>query len=347
MGAVFAMFSGWYYWIPKILGLNYNIVLAKIQFWVLFIGVRVKGRIFVTGKRFINQFSVACAPNQGSPLDPKEFILFFENMKQDKKLIYQELRKKSGVYVFINNITKELYVGSSINLTKRMVSYYYYYNSDKPTRSIILRAMKKYGLENFSLGIKEFCIQDPQICLKLEQKWIDYYGAALPKYNILTMAGNSCCAGYKHSVETINKLKEIFSKESHEPLATKFGSTANPSIPVPFPFPVPEEKEMEMVTDETKKAISVAGGSGIKNYYSNNSHIRKGLKAKLSPQYGIGGTFVFCYNKTGEELIFPSINATKQHFKVRWSYIKNNIDTNQSILIQGEEWLIQSQPKQK
>lgn len=310
MGAVFAMFSGWYYWIPKILGLNYNIVLAKIQFWVLFIGVRVKGRIFVTGKRFINQFS---GSNQGSPIDPKEFILFFENMKQDKKLIYQELRKKSGVYVFINNITKELYVGSSINLTKRMVSYYYYYNSDKPTRSIILRAMKKYGLENFSLGIKEFCIQDPQICLKLEQKWIDYYK---PKYNIITMAGNSF--GYKHSVETINKLKEMFSKESHP----KFGSTAS---------------------DETKKAIS----EGIKNYYSDNSHIRKGLKGKLSPQYGIGRTFVFCYNKTGEELIFPSINATKQHFKVRWSYIKNNIDTNQSILIQGEEWLIQSQPKQK
>ena len=37
-----------------------------------------------------------------------------------------------GAAVFINNITKELYVGSSINLTKRMVSYYYYYNSDKP-----------------------------------------------------------------------------------------------------------------------------------------------------------------------------------------------------------------------
>ena len=41
MGAVFAMFSAWYYWVPKILGLNYNIFLSKIQFWVLFIGVNV------------------------------------------------------------------------------------------------------------------------------------------------------------------------------------------------------------------------------------------------------------------------------------------------------------------
>ncbi len=41
MGAVFAMFSGWYFWIPKILGLNYNLTLSKIQFWILFIGVNL------------------------------------------------------------------------------------------------------------------------------------------------------------------------------------------------------------------------------------------------------------------------------------------------------------------
>lgn len=39
MGAVFAMFSGWYFWVPKILGLNYNLMLSKVQFWLLFIGV--------------------------------------------------------------------------------------------------------------------------------------------------------------------------------------------------------------------------------------------------------------------------------------------------------------------
>jgi hypothetical protein len=41
MGAVFAMFSGWYFWVPKILGLNYNILLSKTQFWVLFLGVNL------------------------------------------------------------------------------------------------------------------------------------------------------------------------------------------------------------------------------------------------------------------------------------------------------------------
>ena len=41
MGAVFAMFSAWYFWVPKILGLNYNILLSKVQFWILFIGVNL------------------------------------------------------------------------------------------------------------------------------------------------------------------------------------------------------------------------------------------------------------------------------------------------------------------
>jgi cytochrome c oxidase subunit 1 len=41
MGAVFALFSGWYFWVPKILGLSYNIMLSKVQFWILFIGVNL------------------------------------------------------------------------------------------------------------------------------------------------------------------------------------------------------------------------------------------------------------------------------------------------------------------
>lgn len=38
MGAVFSLYSSYYYWSPLILGLNYNEKLAQIQFWLLFIG---------------------------------------------------------------------------------------------------------------------------------------------------------------------------------------------------------------------------------------------------------------------------------------------------------------------
>ena len=41
MGAVFALFSAWYFWIPKITGLNYNIMLGKVHFFILFVGVNL------------------------------------------------------------------------------------------------------------------------------------------------------------------------------------------------------------------------------------------------------------------------------------------------------------------
>lgn len=41
MGAVFALFAGFYYWSPKIIGLNYNETLGKIHFWAMFIGVNI------------------------------------------------------------------------------------------------------------------------------------------------------------------------------------------------------------------------------------------------------------------------------------------------------------------
>lgn len=41
MGAIFAMFSGFYYWFGKISGLQYSETLGQIHFWVFFIGVNI------------------------------------------------------------------------------------------------------------------------------------------------------------------------------------------------------------------------------------------------------------------------------------------------------------------
>ena len=41
LGAVFALFAGFYYWFPKISGRMYNEVLGQLHFWVFFIGVNI------------------------------------------------------------------------------------------------------------------------------------------------------------------------------------------------------------------------------------------------------------------------------------------------------------------
>ena len=41
LGAVFAIFAGWYYWFPKMFGYMYSEGIAKLHFWVTFIGVNL------------------------------------------------------------------------------------------------------------------------------------------------------------------------------------------------------------------------------------------------------------------------------------------------------------------
>ena len=41
LGAVFSIFAGFYYWFPKMTGYLYNETLAKLHFWLLFIGINL------------------------------------------------------------------------------------------------------------------------------------------------------------------------------------------------------------------------------------------------------------------------------------------------------------------
>ena len=41
LGAVFAIFAGWYYWFPKMTGYMYNETLGKLHFWITFVGVNL------------------------------------------------------------------------------------------------------------------------------------------------------------------------------------------------------------------------------------------------------------------------------------------------------------------
>src|ERR1700710_715131 len=41
MGAVFALFAGFYFWAPKIIGKTFDENLGRIHFWSLFVGVNL------------------------------------------------------------------------------------------------------------------------------------------------------------------------------------------------------------------------------------------------------------------------------------------------------------------
>ena len=41
VGAVFAIFAGWYFWFPKMTGYGYSEPIAKMHFWLMFVGTNV------------------------------------------------------------------------------------------------------------------------------------------------------------------------------------------------------------------------------------------------------------------------------------------------------------------
>lgn len=229
-----------------------------------------------------------------------------DDVQASKRDIYKELKGRKGVELkrmFINKINNcfaPRYVGSSVNLSKRMATHFFHARSNQATNIVVSRALRKYGLENFSLAILEFCsapfeggVTDCSEAF-FEQKCrsaLDYYQ---PIYNVLKDARSSI--GFNHSIETISRLKLMFSKEKHP----KYGTTKRSA------------------TTETRQAISNSLKEGAPLYKTNsNPQLYRGLKGPLSPQYGIGGKSVFFYSESGKELIFPSINAAKQHFKCR------------------------------
>lgn len=51
-------------------------------------------------------------------------IVTYNNANKDKLIIYEENKKKSCIYKWVNNINNKSYIGSSISLTRRFSIYY-------------------------------------------------------------------------------------------------------------------------------------------------------------------------------------------------------------------------------
>lgn len=127
-------------------------------------------------------------------------ILVYNNVKLNKAKILKENQNKKVVYRWVNNINHKTYIGSSVNFSVRLYKYFSLKNLAK-SKTPIHNALLKYGLENFSLEILEYCEQDVNPVLR-EQHYFDLLGS--PYYNILEKAGS--LLGFKHSKDTFEKF---------------------------------------------------------------------------------------------------------------------------------------------
>nr|QYC94362.1 GIY-YIG endonuclease [Oedogonium sp. 244] len=111
----------------------------------------------------------------------------YVNVLVERRSILSENDKQSGVYIWIYTMNNKCYIGSSLNLgdfkSGRLTRYFWtsvLKRADKH-RSIIFKAILKYGHSSFILGILEYCPPDREIIAARESYYIDYLS---PEYNI-------------------------------------------------------------------------------------------------------------------------------------------------------------------
>lgn len=106
-----------------------------------------------TGPRHFTSFCRLLDDNRNINFIDIKPIVTYDNADVDKVKIFADNRNKSGVYRWINNKNGNTYVGSSINLTRRLTNYFsigYLLRESARSNSYLYRALLKYGYSNFS-----------------------------------------------------------------------------------------------------------------------------------------------------------------------------------------------------
>ena len=129
-----------------------------------------------------------------------------------------------GIYKITNNINKKVYIGQSICIEKRWKRHY------NETRNInsssydypLYRAIRKYGLENFSFEILEECETT-----KLNEKeifWISFYKSNYPNKGYNLTSGGSHSAPIKLTFQEVDEIINLLKNSyfSQKEIAEKF-----------------------------------------------------------------------------------------------------------------------------
>lgn len=186
----------------KIINNNNNILFNKIQ-----------KRNYSTKNDYNKGSNVLSNFIKEKALNP---VFLYEDLhlEEKRKIILKETKGLSGIYLILNKVTLDYYIGSAS--TGKIYARFNNHLIHKTGSKIIKFAVTKYGLSNFAFIILELFLEvvnriNNKDLLNLE----DFYlKSLLPNYNILMEAGNSF--GYKHTEITRIKMKAQYNQERRD-----------------------------------------------------------------------------------------------------------------------------------
>lgn len=142
-------------------------------------------------------------------------LAVFYDADKDKLDILKYTKNKAGIYMWTNKLNGKRYVGSSINLKRRLLEYCNVNRLLKEESMPINVALLKYGYHNFTFTILELC--DADSLISRESYFFEVHS---PEYNILKTPGSpSRGSGWRHSEATIENMRTAARNRSPEILA--------------------------------------------------------------------------------------------------------------------------------
>lgn len=110
-------------------------------------------------------------------------VIQYTNIYTRKKQIIKENYGKAGVYCLRKTESGKTYIGSSVDLGRRLSQYLtrsFLLKEVLNTKSIIYRSLLKNGYSKFSIEILEYCEKEKAVILSKEQFYMDLLK---PEYN--------------------------------------------------------------------------------------------------------------------------------------------------------------------
>ncbi|MDE2031377.1 MAG: GIY-YIG nuclease family protein [Patescibacteria group bacterium] len=187
------------------------------------------------------------------------------------------LDKLSGVYCILNILTNKVYIGSAVNLRKRIYQHRNQLKYNKHSNRHLQRAYNFYGLDIFNFKIIEI-VNDKSKLLLREQLWINYFQSYDFKfgYNLIPIAGSRL--GVKHSEETKLKLRNrIYTDEIRQKMSiAKLGKPRSEETKLK----ISKSNKGRTISNEHKYRISLGltGRKQSKEHLAKLSAVRKGKR---------------------------------------------------------------------
>ena len=243
-------------------------------------------------------------------------------MKQINSQIITNNINYSGIYLIINLQNNKFYVGSAKKLNSRKMQHLNLLRKNKHANTYLQNSYNKNGEENFTFVVIEK-VEDENKLTEREQYWIDTLDATNKEiaYNICPTANSML--GYKHSEDTINKLKKyegelspFYGKHHTEETKNKISiKNSNPSDET-------REKHRQAALNqspEARKKIAEAKFKSVIQLTLEGEFVRKWNSIKEACD-------TLCFQQSSISTCCANKNNVKQHKGFIWIWEHNYKD---------------------